>query len=53
MREPINAEERDILGKFERGDLPKTANAAEEMQKAREAALDSFNKTPRVNPRLP
>ena len=45
MSEPVNAEEREILEKFERGELPGTANAAEEMLKAREAARNTFDKT--------
>lgn len=52
MSEPMNAEEREILEKFERGDLFSAASAEEEMETARQAARNTFNKTRRVNLRV-
>ena len=52
MSEPMNAEEREILEKFERGDLLSSANAVKEMETARQAARNTFNKTRRVNLRV-
>ena len=49
MSEPMSAEERQILEKFERGDLLSSANAVKEMETARQAARNTFNKTRRVN----
>ena len=52
MNQPMNAEERDILEKFERGDLFSTASAEDEMKTARQAARNTFDKTRRVNLRV-
>ena len=52
MNGPMNAEEREILEKFERGDLLSSADAEEEMETARQAARNTFNKTRRVNLRV-
>lgn len=52
MSGPMGAEEQGILEKFERGDLPSSANAEEEMEAARQAARNTFNKTRRVNLRV-
>ena len=52
MSGPMNAEEREILEKFERGDLLSSADAEEEMETARQAARNTFNKTRRVNLRV-
>ena len=48
----MSAEERDILGKFERGELRASAGAEQEMKAAREAARNTFNKSKRVNLRM-
>ena len=48
----MNAEAREILEKFERGDLFSTANAEEELETARQSARNTFNKTRRVNLRV-
>ena len=52
MNGQLNTEERDILDKFERGELRRTAGAEIEMATARQAARDTFNKTRRVNLRV-
>ena len=52
MSGPMDVEEQVILEKFERGDLLSSANAEEEMQTARQAARNTFNKTRRVNLRV-
>ena len=52
MSGPMNAEEEEILEKFERGDLLSSADAEEEMETARQAARNTFNKTRRVNLRV-
>ena len=52
MNGQLNTEERDILDKFERGELRRTADAEIEMATARQAARDTFNKTRRVNLRV-
>ena len=44
MSGPMGAEEQGILEKFERGDLLSSANAEEEMEMARQAARNTFNK---------
>ena len=44
----VDAEEREILEKFERGDLLSSAGAEEEMETARQAARNTFNKTRRT-----
>lgn len=45
MSESMDAEEREILEKFERGDLFSTASAEEEMETAGQAARNTFNKS--------
>ena len=52
MSGQLNTEERDILDKFERGELRRTAGTETEMATARQAARDTFNKTRRVNLRV-
>ena len=52
MNQPMNAEEREILEKFQRGDLFSAAGAQDEMKTARQAARNTFNKTRRVNLRV-
>ena len=48
----VNAEEREILENFERGDLFSAASAEDEMKTTRQAARNTFNKTRRVNLRV-
>ena len=52
MSESMDTEEREILEKFERGDLFSAASAEDEMKTARQAARNTFNKTRRVNLRV-
>ena len=52
MNDQMSIEERDILDRFERGELRSTADAEREMEIAREAARNTFNKTKRVNLRV-
>ena len=52
MSGPMNDDEREILEKFERADLLSSATAAKEMETARQAARNTFNKTRRVNLRV-
>ena len=48
----MDAEERDILDRFERGELRPAPDADREMEDAREAAHNTFKKTRRVNLRV-
>lgn len=48
----LDAEERDILDRFESGELRAASDADTEMARAREAARNTFNKTRRVNLRV-
>jgi len=48
----LNTEEREILEQFERGDLQRASGAELEMERARLAARNTFNKTRRVNLRV-
>ena len=52
MSRTMDAEERDILARFERGELVAHPDAEREMAAAREAARNTFNKTRRVNLRV-
>ncbi len=52
MRDQLNAEEREILEKFERGELRRTAGSEAEMETARHMARSTFKKTRRVNLRV-
>ena len=52
MSGQLNTEEREILEKFERGELRRAAGAEIEAAAAREAARTTFNKTRRVNLRV-
>ena len=52
MNDHLNAEEREIVGKFERGELRRAAGAEGEMEAARSAARSTFKKTRRVNLRV-
>ena len=52
MSGTLDAEERDILARFERGDLTSHPDAVREMAAAQRAARNTFNKTRRVNLRV-
>ena len=52
MSGTLDAEERDILARFERGDLTSHPDAARKMEAAQRAARNTFNKTRRVNLRV-
>ncbi len=52
MKKELNAEEREILEHFERGELTSASEARREMETARLAARNTFNKTRRVNLRV-
>ena len=52
MDERLDAEEREILEAFERGRLRSLPGAEEEIEHARDAARNTFNKTKRVNLRV-
>ena len=48
----MNTEERDILDRFERGDLRTAPGVEREVEVAVQAARNTFNKTKRVNLRV-
>ncbi len=48
----LNAEERDILERFDRDELPSAIGADREIEAARQAARSTFNKIRRVNLRV-
>ena len=52
MSDQLNTEERDILEKFERGELKSVPGADREMEIAPQAARNTFAKTRRVNLRV-
>ncbi len=52
MNDKLSAEERDILGRYERGHLRSAPGAEREVEVARQAARNTFNKTKRVNLRV-
>ena len=52
MNRRMDAEEQDILDRFERGELRLSPDAADEIAVARQAARNTFNKTRRVNLRV-
>ncbi|MCY3957559.1 MAG: antitoxin [Chloroflexi bacterium] len=52
MNDTLSAEERDILSRFERGELRSAQEADREIETARQAARATFNKTKRVNLRV-
>ncbi len=52
MNYETNAEERDILARFERSALRSAPDAEREVETARQAARNTFNKTKRVNLRV-
>ena len=52
VNDKLSVEERDILDQFERGDLRSAPGAEREVEEARQAARNTFNKTKRVNLRM-
>ncbi len=52
MNDQLDSEEREILEKFERGELRPASNVEHERDQARQAARNTFNKTRRVNLRV-
>ena len=52
MNDKLSREERDILDRFERGELHSAPGAEKEIEAARQAARNTFNKTKRVNLRV-
>ena len=52
MSDQLNTEEREILEKFERGELKSAPGANREMEIAPQAACNTFAKTRRVNLRV-
>ena len=52
MNDTMNEEERDILDRFERGELRSAPGTEQEIEAARQAARNTFNKTKRVNLRV-
>ena len=52
MNDQLSAEERDVLDRFERGELRSASVAEREAELARQAARNTFNKTRRVNLRV-
>ncbi len=52
MSTQLSNEEREILEKFERGELRRADDAPKEMKSAQIAARNTFNKSRRVNLRV-
>ena len=52
MKDEMGTEEREILDRFERGELRPAPAAERELDMARQAARNTFNKTRRVNLRV-
>lgn len=52
MNDELSAEERDVLDRFERDELRTAPDAEREIEAARLAARNTFNKTKRVNLRV-
>ena len=52
MNNDLNSEERDILERFERDEIRPAPDAEQEIDLARQAARNTFNKTRRVNLRM-
>ncbi len=52
MKDKMSGEERDILGRFQRDELRSVSGAEREIEAARQAARNTFNKTKRVNLRV-
>ena len=52
MNDNMNKEERDILDRFQRDELRPAPGGEREIETARRAARNTFNKTKRVNLRV-
>ena len=52
MSNQLSADERSILERFERDELPRAPGAEREIEAARQAARNTFKKTRRVNLRV-
>ena len=52
MNDKMSTEERDILDRFQRDELRCAPGAEQEIETARQAARNTFNKTKRVNLRV-
>ena len=52
VTDKLSADEREILDQFERGGWRSVSNLEDEIQTARQAARQTFNKTKRVNLRV-
>ena len=52
MNDNLDREEIEILEQYERGEFKSVPNMEQEIQWAREAARNTFNKTKRVNLRV-
>ena len=52
MNDKMSTEERDILDRFQRDELRSAPGAEQEIEAARQAARNTFNKTKRVNLRV-
>ena len=52
MKEKLSPEEREILDRFQRGELRPVPDVERELEAARQAARNTFNKTRRVNLRV-
>jgi len=52
VTDKLNPDERDVLDQFERGEWRSVSNLDDEIQAARQAARQPFNKTKRVNLRV-
>ena len=52
VKSKMSTEEREILEEFERGELRTASNVEIELEQARQAARNTFNKTRQVNLRL-
>ena len=52
MNDKMSTEERDILDRFQRDELRSAPGAEREIEAARQAARNTFNKTKRVNLRV-
>ena len=50
MKEDLSSEEREILERFQRGELRSTPGLERELEVARQAARNTFNKTPAGEP---
>ena len=50
MNETLDAEEREILERFERDELRRKADAGDEIEAARRAARETLSKSRKVDP---